>query len=148
MSENGKSPNLVGSFIRQRREALKLSQRALGSAFMPQVTTQFVSNLERGVTPLPPPHIPVLAKMLQIEEAELAAMLQKEYAAKLSYRLGKTENGSVEGDAAPETVFLPVRRELHSFMKKLYEALQSASPDSQEAVKASCESLLKTLLRD
>ena len=45
----GKQPKLVGAFIRQRREALGLSQRALGLLFSPPVTTQFISNVERGV---------------------------------------------------------------------------------------------------
>ena len=53
MVEN-KKPRLVGNFIRQKREALGLSQRALGQKFTPPVTTQFISNVERGVTPLSP----------------------------------------------------------------------------------------------
>ncbi len=55
-----KGTGIVGAFIRQRRETLGLSQRALGQLFQPPVTTQFISNVERGVTPLPPVHISTL----------------------------------------------------------------------------------------
>jgi hypothetical protein len=53
-------PKLVGTFIRQKRESLGISQRALGQMLTPTVTTQFISNLERGVTPLPLNHNPAL----------------------------------------------------------------------------------------
>ncbi|MBC7396603.1 MAG: helix-turn-helix transcriptional regulator, partial [Bdellovibrionales bacterium] len=44
-----KSPNWVGAFIRQKREEKGFSQKELGQKFEPPVTTQFVSNLERGI---------------------------------------------------------------------------------------------------
>src|SRR3954468_24483763 len=82
---------LVGEFIRKRREMMGMSQRALGMLFDPPVTTQFISNVERGVTPLPPAHVPVLAKAISVEEKEIMALLEKEYAMKLSGRLGIAE---------------------------------------------------------
>jgi transcriptional regulator with XRE-family HTH domain len=86
-------PRIVGTFIKSKRAKLGLSQKALGQLFEPAVTTQFISNLERGVTPLPTNHVPKLAKALQISEAELMALLEKEYAAKLSGKLSKSEAG-------------------------------------------------------
>src|SRR3954470_10167785 len=88
MIENSKRPRLVGNFIRTRREALGLSQRALGLLFDPPVTTQFISNVERGVTPLPPAHVPTLTRALQVSEAEMMTLLEQEYTLKLSGRLG------------------------------------------------------------
>src|SRR3989338_6697609 len=88
-----KQPLSVGNFIRQRREALGLSQRALGLLFTPPVTTQFISNVERGVTPLPPAHIPTLCRALKISESEVMAILEREYAVKLSGRLGHGGEG-------------------------------------------------------
>src|SRR6476469_7925558 len=103
MIENSKRPRLVGNFIRQRRETLGLSQRALGLLFNPPVTTQFISNVERGVTPLPPTHIPTLTNALKVSETEIRALLEREYSAKLSGRLGRSpdaENGN--GSTQPE----------------------------------------------
>ena len=91
MIDLNKKIKLVGEFIRKRREALKMSQRSLGLMFDPPVTTQFISNVERGVTPLPPTHIPVLAKALTVSPSEITVLLEKEYAMKLSGRLGSSE---------------------------------------------------------
>src|SRR5690606_28317860 len=94
-----RNPRLVGTFIRQRRDALRLSQRALGQLFDPPVTTQFISNVERGVTPLPPAHVPTLAKALVADENEIMSLLEREYAVKLSGRLGK--DASLNGHGTP-----------------------------------------------
>src|SRR3984957_15346979 len=91
--ESSKRPKIVGNFIRQRREALGLSQRALGLLFEPAVTTQFISNVERGVTPLPPAHVPTLTKALRVSESEMMALLEREYTQKLSGRLGLQHDG-------------------------------------------------------
>src|SRR5688500_18638486 len=91
MADLAKQAKLVGNFIRQRRESLGLSQRALGLMFTPPVTTQFISNVERGVTPLPPVHVPILTKALLVSEDELMSLLEREYVLKLSGRLGKTD---------------------------------------------------------
>src|SRR3954469_19062686 len=96
-----KRPKLVGEFIRKRREALGLSQRALGLLFEPAVTTQFISNVERGVTPLPPAHVPTLAKALLVSEDEIMSLLEREYSLKLSGRLGKMASGAGAGDMKP-----------------------------------------------
>src|SRR5207248_2812738 len=99
MVDLGKRPKLVGSFIRQRRESLGLSQRALGLLFTPAVTTQFISNLERGVTPLPPAHVSTLARALSVAEDELTTLLSKEYSLKLSGRIGKLPDSAPDGTA-------------------------------------------------
>src|SRR5271168_181924 len=87
-----KLPRLVGNYIRNKRETLGLSQRALGLLFTPTVTTQFISNVERGVTPLPPAHVPTLAKALNVSEHEMMNLLEKEYSLKLNGRLGRPES--------------------------------------------------------
>ncbi len=139
MIESAKRPRLVGAFIRQRREAVGLSQRALGLLFAPAVTTQFISNLERGVTPLPPAHIPTLCRALQINETELLAMLEREYSAKLSGRLGK-EGIPV---ANPDAIALSVDPRDLAFMKALYDAYRSADDKTRSAFETVCESILK-----
>src|SRR3954469_23353077 len=99
MIEPMKKSKLVGEFIKERRKAMGLSQRALGQMFNPPVTTQFISNVERGVTPLPPVHIPILAKALTTNEVEIMLLLEKEYAVKLNGRLGKSEDVENNGTA-------------------------------------------------
>src|SRR6478609_9296856 len=92
MVVDSKQPKLVGNFIKSRRTSLNLSQRALGLLFDPPVTTQFISNVERGVTPLPPAHVPTLTKALQVSESEMMGLLEKEYTMKLSGRLGISQD--------------------------------------------------------
>lgn len=79
---------LVGRFIRERREAIGLSQRALGQFLQPAVTTQFISNVERGMTPLPASHIATLAKVLKVEEAEILSRMEQEFSQRISHKVG------------------------------------------------------------
>jgi transcriptional regulator with XRE-family HTH domain len=137
MVEQSKKLKLVGEFIKKRREALNISQRALGMFFTPPVTTQFISNVERGVTPLPPIHIPVLAKALSVSDTELMALLEREYAMKLNGRLGKS--GEMPGASGSMGLAGGGEMEL---MKVLMEAYRSADPRAREAFASACENLL------
>lgn len=136
---------LVGQFIRQRREALGLSQRALGLRFSPPVTTQFISNVERGVTPLPPIHVSTLTKALLVSETELMGLLEKEYTLKLSDRLGKNQNEpfatpSLRNGSLPQIV---VSEEDYDFMRRLYDAFRQADEQTRQAFSTVCESMLR-----
>ncbi len=148
MVDSGKRPKIVGNFIRERRESLGLSQRALGLMFSPPVTTQFISNVERGVTPLPPAHIPTLTKALNIGEAEITALLEKEYTFKLSGRLGKTLNGEdgVDGNGQAGTLSalaaLGISDADMNFFRQLYEAYRSADAKTRQTFVSVCESVL------
>ena len=95
-----KSPNWVGAFIRQKREEKGLSQKELGQKFEPAVTTQFVSNLERGITPVPAVHINALVRALEIREQELMILMEKEYAAKLTHKIAGQHFESNENSPA------------------------------------------------
>ncbi len=132
-------PRLVGTFIRKRREAVGLSQRSLGLLFNPPVTTQFVSNLERGVTPLPLHHVPTLCKALSVNEAEIMSLLGKEYTLKVSGRLGLAD-GESAGNADP---MISVAAEDFAWMKGLYENYFKADSRTKQAFTAMCESFFK-----
>jgi len=142
-----KRPKLVGSFIRQKREALGLSQRALGQMFTPAVTTQFISNVERGATPLPPAHIPTLATALQVAEEELMTVLEREYAIKLSGRFGNSEDGILstgnflmnDKDSNSKLAVSPGDLGL---MKSLYDAYKRADEKDKNAFLSVCRSIL------
>ena len=78
----------MGDFIRKRRQELGISQQKLGLLLQPPVTTQFMSNIERGITPLPLRHISSLAKALECSEQELTELLQRELKMKFMGKLG------------------------------------------------------------
>src|SRR6476659_2597517 len=124
MVEN-KRPRIVGNFIRQRRESLGLSPRALGLLFNPPVTTQFISNVERGVTPLPPAHVPTLVKALMVTEEDLMGLLEREYTMKLSGRLGRPGENVAAGSRSEGGTLLVATPDV-DFIKSLYEAYSSA----------------------
>lgn len=138
---SGKSPKLVGTFIRQRRAALGLSQRELGLLFSPAVTTQFISNIERGVTPLPPAHVATLVRALQVPESEILALLEREYTAKLSDRLGRSEPGVGRTDTTP-TQLLGAGSHDSDFIRSVAEAFRQADPKTREAFENAATSLL------
>lgn len=136
-----KRPKLVGQYIRNRREALGLSQRALGLLFTPAVTTQFISNVERGVTPLPPAHVPTLAKALSVADSEIMNLLEKEYSLKLNERLGRPE-GLPNGEALPGGHGLTIAPGDLAFMQSLYNAYKQADPKTKQTFANVCESIL------
>lgn len=145
MVENNKRPRIVGNFIRQRRETLGLSQRALGLLFTPPVTTQFISNVERGVTPLPPAHIPTLTKALNVSETEFMGLLEQEYAYKLSGRLGKSDGTptSLITTEARSSGVLSVAESDISFMRALYEAYQQADQSTRQQFESAVDKILR-----
>ena len=143
MVDGSKRPKLVGNFIRERREALGLSQRALGLMFNPAVTTQFISNVERGVTPLPPSHIPTLVKALNVSDAEITNLLEKEYTLKLSGRLGRPADAISDWNgSAPSGNHLAVSQSDLNFMRSLYEAYKQADTKTKQTFANVCESIL------
>lgn len=135
MLENTKRPRVVGQFIRNRRETLKLSQRSLGQLFDPPVTTQFVSNVERGVTPLPPNHVGTIARALQISEADLLAVMEQEYRAKIS---GKIGHDGIATSMSATTAGTPE----YDFIRSIYEAYRTADTPTQQAFMNVCENML------
>ena len=143
MIEKQSKPKIVGEFIKKRREALNISQKSLGLAFNPPVTTQFISNLERGVTPLPHSHVAVIAKALQTTEAEIAALLEREYAMKLSNRLGTAVGSDHDATALHSASSLVVDHEHLEFMKRLYSAYRSADSSQKHSFVEMCKNILK-----
>lgn len=152
MTTLGRKPSsLVGAFLRQRRESRSLSQRQLGMKFQPPVTTQFISNLERGVTPLPPHHVPTLARELGIEEQELLAILEREYAQKINDRIHR-QSQEPASEHAPERNAVVTSSTLKNvvveekdaeFIRAVYQAYSLADHDTQENFAIVCEKILR-----
>jgi hypothetical protein len=117
--------------------------------FSPPVTTQFISNLERGVTPLPLNHVPTLTKALGINEAEMMALLEQEYTLKLSGRLARMDfkTDSTAEIARPNGSILPVQNEDLDFMRILYSAYRQADPKTRQEFASVCENVLNVPAR-
>ena len=151
MATTGRTPkSLVGGFLRQRRETLGISQRELGMRFNPTVTTQFISNLERGVTPLPPHHIPTLARELQVTEAELLGILEREYAQKISDRIHRlpADTGLGPATSAPPVTnrtlrSLFVEEKDADLMRAIYSAYSLSDRETKENFVSVCEKILR-----
>jgi transcriptional regulator with XRE-family HTH domain len=131
-----KRPKLVGAYIRDRRESLGLSQKALGQLFQPAVTTQFISNIERGVTPLPPSHIATLARALSVSETELLQVLEREYVQKLSGKLGRES-----AQQNSEALAVSFQGEEREFFASLYERYRRADEKTKKTFQSLCESI-------
>ncbi len=140
---NSKKTNIVGQFIKKQRSLVGLSQRALGEIFQPAVTTQFISNVERGVTPLPPNHVATLARALKISESDLMAMLEKEYAAKLNMRLGRELEGFQEPKNESPNTPHNVERE---FVQRIYDAFHRSDDHTRQAFATAAYNILKVQL--
>lgn len=135
IQKNGKKLTLIGNFIRSKRETLNLSQKALGQLLDPPVTTQFISNVERGVTPLPPAHVPTLAKALSVNPDEIMVVLEREYALRLSDRLGQER--PVSGSS-----HMIVAHDDLRFLQAIYEAYRHSDGEKKQAFRTVCESVL------
>jgi len=118
-----KSPNWVGSFIRGKREEKRLSQKELGQKLNPAVTTQFISNLERGITPVPAVHIQAIVKSLELNEHELMALMEKEYAAKLTHKIAGTHLDQPLENAPAVLIIAKHDEEFFKFVVQSYNNL-------------------------
>jgi transcriptional regulator with XRE-family HTH domain len=139
-----KTPNWVGSFIRQKREEKGFSQKELGQKFEPPVTTQFVSNLERGITPIPANHIQALVRSLELHEPELMVLMEKEYAAKLTHKIaGHHFDGTQEGAPA----VLVVARQDEEFFKWVVQSFNNLSDVDRAQFKGQIKSWFELSLK-
>ena len=139
-----KSPNWVGSFIRQKREAKGFSQKELGQKFEPPVTTQFVSNLERGITPIPAVHIQALVRSLEMNESELMVLMEKEYAAKLTHKIAGQH---FEGHGEQSPAVLVIARQDEEFFKWVVSSFNNLSDVDRAQFKAQLHSWFELSLK-
>ncbi len=140
-----KSPNWVGAFIRQKREDKGLSQKELGQKFEPAVTTQFVSNLERGITPIPAVHIQALVKSLDLNEKELMVLMEKEYAAKLTHKIAGQHFDSSSSESAPAV--LVVAKSDEEFFKWVVQSFNNLSDVDRAQFKGQIKSWFELSLK-
>lgn len=109
--------------------------------FDPPVTTQFISNVERGVTPLPPAHVSTLTRALSIPEEELMTLLEREYAVKLTGRLGRPAE-PISPASTESGQSLSVSTQDYGFMRSLYEAYLRADVKTRQTFVGVCRTIL------
>ena len=139
-----RSPNWVGAFIRQKREDKGLSQKELGQKFEPAVTTQFVSNLERGITPIPAVHVQALVRALDMREQELMLLMEKEYAAKLTHKIAG-QSMEIGGESAPAVIVVP--RADEEFFNWMVQSYNNLSEGDRHQFKAQLKSWFELSLK-
>ena len=142
MSVKGRKPtSLIGSYLRQKRELRNISQKQLGLQFNPAVTTQFISNLERGVTPLPTHHIPTLARALEVSESEFLALLERAYTEKINSKLRRPTQ-DLNNVSIPTLKSVFVQEKDAQLFQALYEAYTNADSETKQKWSKECERLL------
>jgi hypothetical protein len=87
-------------------------------------------------------HVTVLASALSANDSEIMNLLEKEYALKLSGRIGKMNQfqGATVSLSDPS---LTVSDKDYFFIRKLYDAYRMADKNTQLAFATVCENMLK-----
>ncbi|MCX6112673.1 MAG: helix-turn-helix transcriptional regulator [Proteobacteria bacterium] len=107
---------LVGNFIKKRRSVLKLTQKQLSDS-LGFKTSQFISNLERGIAEIPPSRIKDFAEVLQMDNNEFTNLVSESLKRKI---LKKTD--IAEGEKDP-------------FVDKFLSAWSVASDEDKNLIK-------------
>lgn len=84
---------LLGKFLRKLRVKHKLSQKAVATK-LGLKSSQFISNIERGLSQIPSSKICEFAKILNFEADDLAKMLSESYKNKICKRNSLNKNDS------------------------------------------------------
>ena len=67
----------LGNYIKANRERLNISQREL-SEYLKLSSPQFISNIERGVAPIPTKMLGKLSKKLKIDVDDIIELMVEE----------------------------------------------------------------------
>lgn len=130
-----KKAAIVGSYIKLKRTEAGLSQKALGMTFEPPVTTQFISNIERGATPLPAVHISKICQVLKVREEELVSLMEREYASKLTHKVGIAMDYANLGSSSVSS----------SWFKGLLDAYEKSDMETQRSFQETCERIFPSI---
>lgn len=83
----------TGSVIKKARLAKGMTQKALSIQMGWKVqNTQTVSNLERGVAPMPPKYVDRLSFVLGVPEYEISNAMVEDYSNALTKEMNKLRN--------------------------------------------------------
>lgn len=92
-----KTTTKLGAWLKTKREAADLSQKTV-SKKLNYITSQFVSNWERGISTPPPHKVDEIAELYSIDATELLTLITDTAAAKAKRSVtaryeGMTANG-------------------------------------------------------
>lgn len=133
MSQKQKTRTILGNYLKSKRELVGLSQKILGSKMNPPVTTQFISNIERGITPLPMAHFKAMADALSIPPRELVDVMEAEYSSKLQ---------ELVIDKDPK-ISVRVSEQEKPFLESFIQSYLKANSEKKEIIRKTLESLLE-----
>lgn len=120
----------VGVFVRQLREKRGLSQGDVAK-LLNLKTAQSISNIERGVSPLPRAKIKRLADILGVRKGEIVAVVLREVQDRYSKATGvQSRSILVPGDLSADECAL-----IHSLADRMREAKSAERASLKRQVK-------------
>lgn len=135
--------SFIGNYIKEKRILLGLSQKDLGLALNGSVTTQFISNIERGITPLPARHLETIAKALKAPPEELLLLLEKDYAQKVVFKTSLDTFAKQNREEETSKKFFFAEGTEGNFLLKIQETFKKLDPKEKVHLIDSIEGLLK-----
>ena len=112
----------LGVFLRKKREVMGITQKHL-SQKLGLGTCQFISNIERGISEIPFNRIGVYAQSLELDQKELAKMIEQV----LNKKIEKKTKTKLYGNT--------VNHDEDPFIVKFISAWQQADEKDKENVK-------------
>jgi len=120
----------VRKFLREKREAKGITQlkmaRALGLS-----SSQFVSNIERGLASIPVPKIKLYAQILGVNEKELFEVVQKDKIAEMEAKYKMKENTGTSVTSSKFTNF--------------FQEIETCSDKEKATIKSALSELIKAI---
>ncbi|MBI3542891.1 MAG: helix-turn-helix transcriptional regulator [Deltaproteobacteria bacterium] len=123
----------VGSFIKQLREKKGLSQADV-ARLLSLKTAQSISNIERGVSPLPRAKIKKLADILGIRKGEIVNVVMREMQERVSKAAGVQARSIVLGPEHSQEDF--------SLLSSLADRFREAKTNERSQLKKAVRKLL------
>jgi transcriptional regulator with XRE-family HTH domain len=108
---------LVGNYIREHREKVGLSQGDVAKQLRLK-TAQSISNIERGISPLPRAKIKKLSTILRIEKGEILTLVLRE----LQDRYAKAVGAESHSILLPQDLGSKEKRVISEFVDRLFDA--------------------------
>lgn len=119
----------IGSYIKELREKKGLSQADV-ARLLSLKTAQSISNIERGVSPLPRAKIKRLADILGVKKGEIVTMVMREVQDRVSKAAGVQGKSVVIGELANDEAVL-----VNALVDRLRDAKTSERVQLKKAVR-------------
>lgn len=108
---------LVGNYIREHREKIGLSQGEVAKQLRLK-TAQSISNIERGISPLPRAKIKKLSTILRIEKGEILTLVLREVQDRYAKAVGAESHSLI----LPQDLGAKEKKVLSTFVDRLFDS--------------------------